>query len=311
VRNVRGWDSYVDKLRTERIIKLNIMFVVVGATGKTGQVVAESLLAHRKPVTVLVRDADKASHWRTKGANVSVSSLEDVKTLTALLTGAEGAYLLLPPNNRVENYLADRARLADGIARAVAKSGVAHLVLLSSIGADRVDGTGLLMANHNAEAIIAPASRNITILRAAYFLENWGASVGAVRETGTLYTFLRPGTRIPMVSTLDIGRLAAENLLNPKQGSHTLELSGPQEYAPEDIAQEFQGELGRPIAVQGRPLESIPSRFASFGFSTDVANLYRGMYEAVDSGLVTWSGSGQSHRGIVTERDVVKRLLAR
>src|SRR5579872_5414042 len=122
------------------------MFVVAGATGNTGQVVAESLLAQDKRVTVLVRDASKGDRWRARGTTVAVSSLEDVEALTAVLSGAEGAYFLIPPNNRASDYLADRARLADGIANAVAKSGVAHVVLLSSIGADRTDGTGLLMA---------------------------------------------------------------------------------------------------------------------------------------------------------------------
>lgn len=287
------------------------MFVVAGATGNTGKVVAESLLAQGKQITVLVRDASKGDRWRAKGATVSVSSLEDVETLTAVLYGAEGAYFLSPPNNRAADFLLDRARLAEGIASAVLKSGVQHVVLLSSIGADRTAGTGLLMANHNAEALITPAAQNITILRAAYFLENWASSVNAVRETGVLYTFLTPRRRIPMVSTIDIGQLAAESLLNPKRGKHTLELSGPQEYEPEDIAQAFEAELERPVAVQARPLDSVQPMFTGFGFSADVARLYRDMYEAVNSGLVAWEGSDESRRGIVTGREVVKRLLAR
>ena len=232
-------------------------------------------------------------------------------TLTAILSDAEGAYLLIPPNNRASDFLADRARLAEGIASAVSKSGIKHVVLLSSIGAERTDGTGLLMANHNGETVIAAAAQNITILRAAYFLENWGASVRAVRETGVLYTFLNPQRRIPMVSAIDIGRVAAESLLNPKLGKHIMELSGPQEYEPEDIAQAFEAELGKPVAVQARPLESVQPMFAGYGFSADVATLYREMYEAVNSGLVAWGGSGESRRGVVTGRDVVKRLLAR
>jgi uncharacterized protein YbjT (DUF2867 family) len=268
-------------------------------------------MAKNMPVTVLVRDASKEENWRVNGATAAVSSLEDVQTLTAILSGAEGAYLLMPPNNRTADYLADRARLADAIANAVAKSGIKHVVLLSSIGADRTDGSGLLMANHNAETIVAPAAPNITILRAAYFLENWAASVRAVRETGLLYTFLTPQRRIPMVSVLDIGRVAAERLLNPPQGKHTLELSGPQEYQPEDIAKAFEAELGKPVAVQARPLESVQPMFTGFGFSPDVARLYRDMYEAVNSGFGAWESNAESRRGVVTGRDVVKRLLAR
>ena len=35
------------------------MFVVLGVTGHTGSVVAESLLARQQPVRVVVRSADK------------------------------------------------------------------------------------------------------------------------------------------------------------------------------------------------------------------------------------------------------------
>jgi uncharacterized protein YbjT (DUF2867 family) len=287
------------------------MFVVAGVTGNTGKAVAEALMSRNKPVTVLVRDVRKGESWRANGATVAVLSFENVEALAAALFNAEGAYLLMPPNNRAPDYLADRTRLADAIANAVAKSGIKKVVLLSSIGAERTDGTGLLMANHNAETVIGAAARNITILRAAYFLENWGASMRGVRESGVLYTFLTPGRRIPMVSTIDIGRLAAESLLDPKQGKHILELSGPQEYEPEDIAQAFEAELGKPVSVQVRPLESVQPMFASYGFSGDVARLYRDMYEAVNSGFVAWGGNGESRRGTVTVRDVVKRLLTR
>jgi uncharacterized protein YbjT (DUF2867 family) len=286
------------------------MFFVAGVTGDTGKVVAETLMSQNKPVTVLVRDASKGETGAQMARPLLVSALEDVETLTAILSRAEGAYLLIPPNNRALDCLAERARLADAIANAVAKSGIKHVVLLSSIGANRTDGTGLLMANHNAEAIITSAAQNITIVRAAYFLENCTASVRAVRETGLLYTFLTPQRRIPMVSVSDIGRVVAEGLLNPIQGKYTLELSGPQGYAPEDIAQAFEAELEKPVAVQARPLESVQPMFTGFGFSPDVARLYRDMYQ-VHSALVAWEGNGESRRGVVTGRDVVKRLIAR
>ena len=50
------------------------MFVITGATGNTGSVVAGTLLAQGKPVTVLVRDTRKAESWREKGAQVAVAS---------------------------------------------------------------------------------------------------------------------------------------------------------------------------------------------------------------------------------------------
>ena len=40
------------------------MFVVLGATGHTGAVVAETLLARKQSVRVVVRSADKGAAWK-------------------------------------------------------------------------------------------------------------------------------------------------------------------------------------------------------------------------------------------------------
>jgi len=55
------------------------MFVIAGATGNTGSVVAGTLLGQGKSVTVLVRDTRKAESWREKGAHVAAASLEDTQ----------------------------------------------------------------------------------------------------------------------------------------------------------------------------------------------------------------------------------------
>ncbi|MGB5042380.1 MAG: NmrA family NAD(P)-binding protein, partial [Nitrospira sp.] len=74
------------------------MFVVLGATGHTGAVVAETLLARKQSVRVVVRSADKGAAWKSQGAEVAVASLDDVPALTKALQGALGVYLLVPPN---------------------------------------------------------------------------------------------------------------------------------------------------------------------------------------------------------------------
>ena len=57
-----------------------------------------------------------------------------------------------------------------------------------------------------------------------------------VRLLGVLPTFLTADRKIPMVATLDIGRTAAEALLHPAEGKKVIELSGPEDYSPLEIA---------------------------------------------------------------------------
>ena len=87
------------------------MFVVAGVTGNTGAVVAAALLSENKPVRVIVRDAAKGAPWKAKGAEVAVAALDDPDALAAALSGAEGAYLLSPPDTSAADvvaYLDDR-----------------------------------------------------------------------------------------------------------------------------------------------------------------------------------------------------------
>ena len=111
-----------------------MVYTVFGATGKTGRVVAESLLAAGREVRVLVRDPGKASFLRGR-AEIVTGDLDDESAVTRALRGADGAYLLSPPNFAADDFLAERRVFVERLGKAIAASGVPHVVLLSSIGA--------------------------------------------------------------------------------------------------------------------------------------------------------------------------------
>src|SRR5579859_2395310 len=118
------------------------MFVVAGVTGHVGSVVAQELLARKKPVRVLVRSAEKGSPWAKQGAEVAVVELEDEVALARSLAGATGFFVLLPPNYEAQDFFAKQRTTAESIAAAVHASAVPHVVLLSSVGAELPSGTG-------------------------------------------------------------------------------------------------------------------------------------------------------------------------
>lgn len=286
------------------------MFVIAGATGHTGSVVAGTLLAQGKPVAVLVRDAQKAGNWRDKGARVATASLEDSKALAAAFAGAEGAYVLVPPNYQAADFLGYGNHVGDALAAAVKSSGIPHVVLLSSIGAQHAHGTGPIRTLHHAESVIGPAARNLTIVRAGYFLQNWASGVEAVRNQGVLHNFQRPERKIPMLSTVDIGRVAAGYLTSPASGRRIVELAGPEDYSPQDIAQAFAAALAKPVKLETHPLDAVIPALTATGFSPDLARLFREMIEGIDSGYVAYEGKGATfQRGNVTALEAVKEML--
>ena len=286
------------------------MYVVAGVTGNTGSVAAEALLAQGRQVTVIVRSAEKGAPWRARGAKVAVSSLDDTPKMREILEAAEGAYLLIPPNYQVANYIEDRRRLIDALAHAVEASRIDHVVLMSSSGGHLSRGTGLILVNHLGEEAIGKVARNLTILRPGSFVENWTPMLNAAKTNGTLPTFHSPQHKLVMIATADVGRYAAESLLNPARGRRILNLAGPQEYSPADIAEIVSGLLGRDVRVVNPPLSAAVPAFMKLGFSEDVAGLFRDMHTAANEGKLVFETDGtEFQRGSIAPAEVFQKLL--
>src|SRR5688572_2453742 len=152
----------------------NSMFIVTGATGHTGSIVAETLLAAGKKVRVVVRNAGKAERLKALGAEVFVADLADQPALARAVRGAEGVFLLSPPDLAAKDFIAERERLTQAQVDTLAAERVPHVVLLSSIGAQLPSGTGPVVSLYHAEQQLRAAGVPSTFVRAGYFLENWG-----------------------------------------------------------------------------------------------------------------------------------------
>jgi len=71
------------------------MYVVLGATGNTGSVLAKSLLKPGEKVRVVGRDAGKLAQLTQLGAESVTADAADVTALTKAFDGATAAYVLL------------------------------------------------------------------------------------------------------------------------------------------------------------------------------------------------------------------------
>lgn len=282
------------------------MFVVAGATGKTGSVVAATLLERKQPVRVIVRTPEKGAAWKAKGADVAVAALEDSQALANALKGATGGYFLIPSDYKASHYLNDRKRVADSLAAAVESSGLRHLVFLSSIGAHVPTETGPIRALHYAEERFGAAARSMTIVRAPYFMENWMSVLSAAHTRGILPSFLSAGRKMSMIAACDIGRIAAECVLDQPKGRRVLELLGPHEYSPDDVAATMGQHFHRHVIVQHLPLRAVVPTLTSMGWSEDVAKLFEEMYAGLENGRITFEGNGACRpRGLVTLSEAV------
>jgi uncharacterized protein YbjT (DUF2867 family) len=284
------------------------MYVITGVTGNTGSVAAQTLLDQGKAVRVVVRSEDKGRAWAERGAEVAVAALEDADALARAFRGAEGAYVLSPPDPQAVDLIGDRKRMFQAVSRAIGASKLPHVVLLSSIGAQRASGTGPIALLHDAESQLSSATA-LTSIRAGSFLENFAAMLPIAKADGVLPSFVPASLRVPTVSVVDIGRVAAEALVAGPRERRILELGGPTDPSANDIAEALSALFGRPVAVAEQPLAAVVPTFTSFGMSKEMAELYREMLGAISDGTVSWEGgSAENVRGRVTVREGLARL---
>lgn len=285
------------------------MYVVTGVTGNTGAVVAETLLAGGAAVRVLVRSAAKAGAWAARGVQLVEGDVKDAAAVARALEGATGAYLLDPPDYGSADPMADADAVGAAYAEAIRRSGLPHAVLLSSLGAQHAEGTGIIGTLHRLERLVRAAGAPVTILRAGYFMENWGNVLEPALTQGVLPSFVQPLERpIPMVSVADIGRAAADLLLAGPQGERVVELSGPAEYAPADAAKALAEVAGRAVQAVAVPREQWAPTLAGAGFPPEVVALFVGMYDGINNGHVAWEGR-EARRGSVTLGEALRRLV--
>jgi uncharacterized protein YbjT (DUF2867 family) len=111
-----------------------------------------------------------------------------------------------------------------------------------------------------------------------------------------------------MVATADIGRVAAETLLAGERAPSLIELAGPREYTPEEVAGAFGRTLGKNVALVPVPEEGVEPALAQAGFKPKMAGLYREMTASLNAGRIHWTGTPA--RGKVGIDEVVRGLVS-
>jgi uncharacterized protein YbjT (DUF2867 family) len=265
------------------------MFIISGVSGHVGAAAADALLSKDQKIKVIVRDEKKGTKWAQRGAEVAVGNLEDQAFLTGILKGADGAFLLLPPDFSSVEILADQKKLGATIAAAVKAAQLPHVVALSSNGADLAEGTGPIKGLYHFENALRASGAKITSIRAGYFMENIGQAIGAAKTAG-IYPNMLPSQDIvmPMIATRDIGELVAECLIaGPK--TEIVDLTGPG-YSVKQLSEKISNALKKPIKIVDIPQAGWLEALTGAGVPKPWAEQYVEMYQGMLSGKVTPKG---------------------
>ncbi|MFK3649502.1 NmrA family NAD(P)-binding protein [Lysobacter enzymogenes] len=281
------------------------MHIVLGGTGHVGSALARELIARGEPVTVATHNPDHRDEWLARGAQVALVDVHDTAGLRRLFRQGRRLFLLNPPAApSTDTDAAEKASLYSILA-ALEDSGLEKIVAESTYGAQPLERAGDLGILYEMERGLRKLGIAHSVIRAAYYMSNWDASLDDARERGIVRSFLPAGFRLPMVAPHDLGVAAADLMTAPADEQALRYVEGPRRYSPSDVAACFASALGRAVTVEEVPRDRWVEGFRELGFSQPAAESYAAMTAATVDGLEL---ADDPVRGATTLREYIDAL---
>ena len=285
------------------------MHIVLGGTGHVGSAAAKRLIEMGEPVTVVSRDDSQRHHWEQRGAKLAVADVFDPAALRDVFRKGKRAFLLNPPADTSTDTDAHERHSVAAILEALDGSGLEQVVAESTMGAQPGERIGDLSVLYGFEQGLRSQPIPASVIRAAYYMSNWDASLPMVIKEGRLESMLPADLVIPMVAPEDLGRAAAWLLTGQRGESGIHYVEGPERYSTNDVAAAFSAAIGKPVAVEVIPRDRWEAKYRELGFSEAAAASYARMTAvSVDGGFERPTAS---ERGTIRLQDYIEGLVRR
>lgn len=183
------------------------IILVTGATGQQGGAIAGELLQHDYTVRAMTRNpqSERANALSKLGAQVVQGNLDDAASLEQAIQGVWGVYAV---QNTWEAGVEGEEVQGKRIAEVAKRLGVQHFVYSSVGSAHRNTGIPHFDNKWRVEETIRGLNfPSYTILRSAFFMENWLSQwFKPGIDQGKVMIGIKPETVLQMIAVEDIGK---------------------------------------------------------------------------------------------------------
>ncbi len=280
------------------------MFLVTGITGRVGGATAKHLLAQGKKVRALVRNREKAANWADQGVELVDGDWNDSAAIERALKGVEGAFVMLPTVWAPSPDYKEAKDVIANYVEALTKAAPQRVVALSSMGANKTSGLGMITALSLLEQGLRNLTSPVAFVRAGGFYENFLYGL-QVAQGGTLPVFYNPTNRkSTMVATKDIGSQVAKLLTGPAWSGHRVIELGSMVSADE-VAVQLGEVLKLEVKAFAIPRAGWAAAFEQSGMPKGQTGAAEEMFESVNAGWMDLGVKGTEHvAGTTSARDV-------
>ena len=252
---------------------------ITGATGQLGNLVIEQLLqlTAAQNIVALVRNIDKAEHFKAQGIEPREFDYDHPETLVPALSGIDKLLLISA------NEIGRRTPQHQAVIDAAKVAGVPYLAYTSLLRAD-TSPLGLAQEHRETEKLIQDSGITYTFLRNNWYSENYLAGVAHTIEIGTLFGAAQDG-RISSASRIDYAEAAAKVLTSTGHENKTYELAGSESFSLSDLATFIGQAVNKDIIYQNLSAEEYTQGLTQAGLPAGLVDVI------VDADIQTIQGA--------------------
>lgn len=259
--------------------------LVTGATGQLGAAVVESLLQKisADDITVLVRDANKASALKVRGVKVVTGDYDDYQSLVNAFNDIEKVYLVS------SNDIANRSTQQAQVIKAAKETGVKHIVYTSFQHKNETPTSPILaiaQSHLDTENGLKESGLTYTILQHGLYADIIPMFAGEhLLENEIIYLPAGDGKTAYALRT-DFAEAGALILTDQTDKFHnkTLELAGSQAISWEEIAAIISEITGKSIKYVSPTKDEFVNTLAKTGVPAEVIGLLAGFGGGMQEG---------------------------
>lgn len=242
-------------------------FLLAGATGQVGSIVARNLVGTGHRVRALVRNPDAAAAKLGSGIEYVRADLDDPRTLPGAFEGVDVAYLATAP---APEMVGQEGNFID----AAVEAGLPRLVELGVLGTDV--SVPIFKYHQEIEAKIASSGIPATVLRPGGFYSSLLFAAEAIRA-GVLPS-AAGGGRLAWIDHADAADVASAVLLDDGYTGQVLKMTGPQALTYDDVVAALEQALGKPVAHVRIDEETLREQLTSAGLPDWLADSFLGQH---------------------------------
>ena len=216
------------------------MFLITGATGRTGGAAARELAKRGLPVRALVRNAEKAAPLKAAGVELALGDASNREALAAALQGVNKLLICLPNG---EQQLA----IEKGLTDAAVAAGVPHILKISSMEAAPHMHSATHQTHWQSEEHIRRSGAAWTMVRPSFYMQNFLASSATIKSEGKFYFPFGDKGAAVLTDSRDAGFFAAHVMATAGHEGKSYDVTSRDKPSFHQVAETFTRVLGRKI----------------------------------------------------------------